>query len=39
MELRQKLAGHSSEQQNLHYTHPEIVVLRNAIGKLPRLKK
>ena len=39
VELRQKLAGHSSEQQNLHYTHPEIVALRDAIGKLPPLDK
>ena len=39
VELRQKLAGHASEQQNLHYTHPEIVALRDAIGKLPPLDK
>ena len=36
-ELRQKLAEHASEQQNLHYTHPEIAALRAAIDKLPRL--
>ena len=37
VELRQKLAGHASEQQNLHYTHPEIAALRAAIDKLPGL--
>ena len=37
VELRQKLAGHASEQQNLHYTHPEVAALRAAIDKLPRI--
>ncbi len=37
VELRQKLAGHASEGQSLHYTHPEFAALRNAIAKLPRL--
>jgi integrase len=39
MELRQKLAGHASEEQSLHYTHPEFAVLRSAIEKLPGLKE
>ena len=37
VELRQKLAGHTSEGQSLHYTHPEFGALRNAIERLPRL--
>jgi integrase len=37
IELRRKLAGHASEGQSLHYTHPEFVALRNAIEKLPSL--
>jgi integrase len=37
LELRQKLAGHASEGQSLHYTHPEFAALRNAIEKLPSL--
>ena len=37
VELRQKLAGHASEAQNLHYTHPAFAALREAIGKLPGL--
>jgi integrase len=37
VELRQKLAGHASEGQSLHYTHPEFAALRNAIEKLPSL--
>jgi integrase len=38
VELRQKLAGHSSEAQNLHYTHPQFAALREAIEKLPGAK-
>jgi integrase len=37
VELRQKLAGHASEGQSLHYTHPEFAALRTAIERLPRL--
>ena len=37
VELRQKLAGHASEEQSLHYTHPEFAALRDAIEKLPGL--
>ena len=37
IELRRKLAGHASEGQSLHYTHPEFAALRNAIEKLPSL--
>ena len=37
IELRQKLGGHSSEGQSLHYTHPEFAALRAAIEKLPTL--
>jgi integrase len=37
VELRQKLAGHASEGQSLHYTHPEFAALRAAIERLPRL--
>ena len=39
VELRQKLSGHASEAQNLHYTHPEFAALRAAIEKLPPVKK
>lgn len=35
VELRQKLAGHASEEQSLHYTHPGFAALREAIEKLP----
>jgi integrase len=38
VELRQKLAGHASEGQSLHYTHPEFAALRNAIAKLPGVR-
>ena len=38
VELRQKLAGHSSEGQSLHYTHPEFAALRAAVEKLPGLR-
>ena len=38
VELRQKLAGHASEGQSLHYTHPEFAVLREAVEKLPGLR-
>ncbi len=37
VELRKQLAGHSSEAQSLHYTHPEFAALRAAVEKLPRL--
>ena len=37
IELRQKLGGHSSEGQSLHYTHPDFALLRAAVEKLPRL--
>ena len=37
VELRQKLAGHASEGQSLHYTHPEFAALRAAVERLPRL--
>ena len=30
VELRKQLAGHSSEAQSLHYTHPEFAALRAA---------
>jgi integrase len=39
VELRQKLAGHSSESQSLLYTHPEFAALRSAIEKLPGLRE
>jgi integrase len=38
VELRQKLAGHASEEQSLHYTHPQFAALRAAIEKLPGLR-
>lgn len=38
VELRQKLAGHASEGQSLHYTHPEFAALREAVEKLPGLR-
>ena len=38
VELRQKLAGHTSEEQSLHYTHPQFAALRAAIEKLPGLR-
>ena len=37
VELRQKLAGHASEGQSLHYAHPEFAALREAVEKLPGL--
>ena len=37
VEVRQKLAGHASESQSLHYTHPEFQSLREAVTKLPPL--
>jgi integrase len=39
VELRKQLAGHSSEAQSLHYTHPEFAALRAAIEKLPRVSR
>ena len=30
IELRQKLGGHSSEEQSLHYTHTDLSALRRA---------
>jgi integrase len=38
VEVRQKLAGHASEAQSLHYTHPEFQSLRDAVTKLPALR-
>lgn len=38
VELRQKLAGHASEGQSLHYTHPEFAALREAVEKLPGMR-
>ncbi len=35
--VRQRLAGHSSESQNLHYTHPEFRTMQAAIAQLPAL--
>jgi integrase len=37
VELRQKLTGHASEGQNLHYTHPEFKQLQGAMDLLPSL--
>jgi integrase len=37
VEVRQKLVGHSSAEQNLHYTHAEISALRAAVESLPRI--
>jgi integrase len=39
VELRQKLAGHASEGQSLHYTHPEFAALCAAVEKLPGLQQ
>ena len=38
IELRRRLAGHASEGQSLHYTHPEFASLREAVEKLPGLR-
>jgi integrase len=38
VELRQKLAGHASEEQSLHYTHPGFAALREAVEKLPGMR-
>ena len=38
VELRQRLAGHASEAQSLHYTHPAFAALRDAVEKLPGLR-
>jgi len=37
IEIRQRLTGHSSVEQNLHYTHTEFTKLRAAVDSLPRL--
>lgn len=39
VEIRQKLVGHSSAEQNLHYTHAELATLRTAVESLPRISK
>ncbi|MCX6973128.1 MAG: tyrosine-type recombinase/integrase [Verrucomicrobia bacterium] len=39
VEIRQKLVGHSSAEQNLHYTHAELASLRTAVESLPRISK
>lgn len=38
-ELRMKLTGHKTERVHQKYTHHELEVLRQAVGKLPGLKK
>ena len=38
IELRRRLAGHATEGQSLHYTHPEFAALREAVEKLPGLR-
>jgi integrase len=35
IELRQKLAGHSTSGMSLHYTHPDFAALRAAVESLP----
>ena len=35
IELRQKLAGHSTAGMSLHYTHPDFAALRQAVESLP----
>lgn len=37
VEVRQKLVGHSTAEQNLHYTHAEFSALRTAVESLPRI--
>jgi integrase len=37
IEVRQKLVGHSTAEQNLHYTHAELSALRTAVESLPRI--
>jgi integrase len=37
VEVRQKLVGHSTAEQNLHYTHAELSALRTAVESLPRI--
>jgi integrase len=37
VEIRQKLTGHSTVEQNLHYTRVELNKLREAVESLPRL--
>jgi integrase len=39
VEVRQKLVGHSTAEQNLHYTHAEFSALRTAVESLPRISK
>ena len=38
-EVRQKLTGHASAEQNRRYTHAEISVLRSAVDLLPRVSR
>jgi site-specific recombinase XerD len=38
-ELRQKLAGHSDLKSHAIYTHHELESLREAVAKVPGLKK
>ena len=37
-EIRQKLTGHTSVEMNTKYTHMELMQLRKAIEKMPKLK-
>jgi integrase len=39
VEVRQKLVGHSTAEQNLHYTHAEFSALRTAVELLPRISR
>ena len=39
VEVRQKLVGHSTAEQNLHYTHAEFSALRTAVESLPRISR
>lgn len=39
VEVRQKIVGHSSAEQNLHYTHADLSRIREAIESLPRISK
>lgn len=39
VEVRQKIVGHSTAEQNLHYTHAELSRVRTAIESLPRISK
>lgn len=39
IELRRELTGHSSDEMNRKYTHFDLAPLKEAIDKLPRLRK